>query len=407
MNRNVTAYMAPGTGYGSRIGIQGIQAASRSEADFFLWADGLDNEWDDRSTRYWYPASEVMSPSGMLFYPDRFLVFVSGATSQAHGLRVVNGILQTSANAETFGLNNRIVDAIRSTLGPELGDIAERNTHGYFFGHSYGGAVASCFAELSATLNPVTRLSCETYGSPRSLTLGQFRPRGTVRHTRNVNALDVVSHVPFKTDEAPYASRFLDQSALNALNRGGHPCNARVFAADGSFIIAENNVLPVQDTTLSILAWVTYSQHLTHRSHELATYVSVMNAFALRDRYGVLPADSVSTPIPAGVPSFGPVSGALVSGSLPPVVEVAHGQALAEEAARVAFRTSEPASPAVPVAGSGLFSAGFGGENQVPASSRSHARWLSKILNRLRRTLGPLTADQRKAVLDAVTAEFF
>jgi hypothetical protein len=224
--------------------------------------------------------------------------------------------------------------------------------------------------------------------------------------TRNVNREDVVSHIPYYSDEAPLAARFLLASVRSSFDAGGHTTQCRIFEANGTFTPnQDNNVFQVDDTTVSMLLWACYANHLTHRSHEQSTYVSVMNAFAVSSPTGTLP-PATETSLPAvTVNRPGPVSGGDVIGTVPAVAVINAQQENAEEVARENFNRFIFPGPAIAVSGGGFHSAGFAGANAVPCSSKKRARGMAKLLNRMRRLIGPLTTEQRSLVLDAVSNE--
>jgi hypothetical protein len=223
---------------------------------------------------------------------------------------------------------------------------------------------------------------------------------------RNVHETDVVSHVPFHREEAPLAAALTDRPWVTAFDACEHATEARVYQFDGSSVFARNNTIPVRDTTLSIAAWASYSQHLTTRQHELGTYLSTMQAAALADPNGTLPPNQISVAGPTPVPTVITPPVQSVSGT-PPIAASVEAQLMIDEAnAAAAWLATPVVKPARGVRSEGVSGVTFQGAVRVNASGLRSARNLAKRLNRVRRILGPLTTDQRSQIIGAIESDF-
>jgi len=404
VNPNVAGRMANGCAYKSRLGILGIQAVKAGYAAFMSFRDGLEREWGQLADNAnWRDKTALLPEYGYIRIGDMLLVFFCGASTADHGSQVLGGMSDERANANYNGFNARICLAVDNEFNALITAHARTVRWVFIFGHSFGGACAECMGDVFAGLNPTIPFYVETYGAPRVVHCGVSRSRPNHASCRNINDNDVVSHIPYHSDEAPLAARFLLATVRAAFNASGHPGTCRWFNSDGTFSANQaNNPMQVEDTTLSMLLWVTYANHITDRAHELATYVALMNAYAVRDPMGTLPPATV-TSTPAGDIPTGPPNNVDVIVGVPqtPAAVEAELEA-AEEAAYDKFKRATFRGPAAPLSVGGIHGAGFDGQVNVGTSTRRRAKHLAKILNRVRRILGPLTTDQRADVITAV-----
>lgn len=404
MNPNVRGRMANGCAYKSRLGILGIQAVKAGYAAFMTFVSGLERDWGQvGDTAHWRESTALLPKFGYVRIADMMLFFFAGAESADHGSQVLGGMSDERANANWNGFNARICLAVDNEFNLLMTQNATTLREVYIFGHSFGGACAECMADVFSGLFATLAFYAETYGAPRSVHCGVSRTRANHASCRNINDRDVVSHIPYHSDEAPLASRFLLATVRNAFNASGHPGQCRWFNADGTFSPnQDNNVMQVSDTTLSMLLWVTYANHITDRAHELATYVALMNAYAVRDPMGTLPPETVTSIPASNIPTGPPNNTSNVMGTVPTPANIMQSMELEEEQAFDVFKRAAFRSSAVPISSGGIHGAGFDGQVNVATSSRRRAKHLAKILNRVRRILGPLTTDQRADVIAAV-----
>jgi len=402
MNPNFNHRMYTGSPYKAYLGIRGIQATIRGESAFHSFADSLDAETGETSSRVHLPATSTMPQNGLLVYSDCILFFSSGAQNAGHVEMVTLGIADTYNHPNNPLFNIRVLAAVTSRWGASVSQWHRDIRRCYVFGHSYGSVVADCFCYQFSSLKPDVRFLCETYGGPRSCIPSRAPARLDWERKRNVHLLDVVSHIPFNEDEAPLAASITPARYKNGFNRAGHVCNAEVYDYDGNSTEIENNVIPVQDTTLSMIAWFTYAQHLAGRQHELETYLNTMARAAVGVDYGTLPpADVTTIPGPTMQPTP-PLIGGLVQGPIPTPADVAHQLAIDEANAASAYERAETKKPARAVRRHGVAGVEFMGAVRVVASSPRAAGNLSKRLNKLRRILGPVTNAQRDQLIEAV-----
>lgn len=405
MNRNFHDRMYTGSPYKAYLGMRGIQATKRGEDAFRAFADALDLELGEPSSRVYLPTTSTLPRNGLLVYSDCVLLFSSGAESIAHGEMVTRGISDTYNHPNRPLFNIRTLAAVTARWGNSVQQWHSDIRYCYVFGHSYGSVVADCFCYQYSSLKPNVRFKAETYGGPRSCIPSRCTGGLDWERKRNVHLTDVVSHIPFNEDEAPFAAGLTPAIWKNGFNRAGHVCNANCYDVDGNETELPNNIIPVQDITMSLISWMTYTQHLSARQHELETYLNTFARLAAQTLYGTLPPDDQTT-IPGAMqqPSR-PVIGDGVTGQAPVPSLVVQSQALAEANAAAAWLAMPNVKPAKPVSTGGIAGVSFMGAVRVQASTMRAAKGVSKRLNRLRRLLGPLTNSQRDQLIEAVRLE--
>lgn len=404
MNESVRASMIGGSAWASRIGIRGIQAAQSGVNEFAAWVSTEFGAIGGQTITYHSLPSDQLPSMGVAVNDDEVLIFCGGARSVRHGVNVIEGVVESFESGALRPINQRVGDYMVAAWESRL-RFRDGPSICVMFGHSYGGVCVSSYADVISRQYPDVQFRVETYGSPRCCVPGRVQSRTNLRFTRNLHSQDVVSHVPYTSSEAPIAARITGDRLMRAFNACGHPGPARIFALDGTFSVGGNNSLQVSDTTLSIAAWVTYAQHLTHRAHELPTYVSLMDAFAARSHDGQMPRDDVPTTPPVLPPPSVPTVGENTDGVVPDVDDRLSQLAEEERRAKIEYASQIDRIHAVPVSDEGVHGVRYRGEVRVQASDRRSAKRLSKKLNQMRQILGPLTTDQRAQMLDALEGD--
>ena len=404
MNPNVVGRMSNGCAYKSQLGMNGIAAVNGGEAGFNRFADELEVSWNDRFQRVFAAATETLPNQGYLIGTEYALLFSMGASNISLGNQVLQGLVDADHFRDTYGFNRRFYQAMDARWSSYIAAFRGRITDAFLFGHSAGGPCVEAAAANWARQYTSTHFWTETYGAARSCVTTGFSPPTNFVSMRNVIDEDVVSHIPYHSEEAPLAAAVTPASVRASFDRSAHSCSARVFRYDGNWSPMANNAIGVQDITLTILSWMAYAQHLTSRPHELATYVATMNAYALRDPRGTLPPADMTT-IPAPIQSPTPLSpGVVVVGEAPTPQSVSEALAELEEAAAAEFFHSPVQKPARGVVRGEVAGVEFRGGVVVRASDRRSAKGIAKRLNKIRRLLGPLTTEQRAEVIEQVVA---
>jgi len=406
MNSNFQRRMASGCSYKSHLGISAIAAIRQGSDAFLQWAARLDTALGETSQKLYVTDSQTLPASGYLLYSNTALLFIAGAANAGHANMVLGGIYTTYHSEPDMAYNGPVTRAMIARWDSYVSAFRGRVDHAYVFGHSYGGACGECFCEHYSRLYPSTDFSCETYGSPRARIFARGSRTMNFTMMRNVHATDVVSHVPFHRDEAPLAAALADAPWVRAFDAAEHATEARVYQFDGTSTFARNNTIPVRDTTLSIVAWATYAQHINERQHELGTYLSTMQAAALADPNGTLPPSDVTVAGPPPVPTTLSSPALSVSGVAPSPATVEAALSVAEQNAMAAWLAAPQVKPARGIRAGGVSGVLVGGAVRVNASGLRSAKNLAKRLNRIRRLLGPLTTDQRSQILGAIEADF-
>lgn len=401
MNESVRNALFSGTSWTGRLGIRGIRAArlGPEQARAFAVENSEDIGAYSRLTHI--QVSTDLPPIHIMEVERMLIIWVAGAQNRTHGEHVLNGLVETYEAAGVSQVNVLVARMMMERLGSHV-SIRDRVDDVVLFGHSYGGVCVEAYATEMARLYPSVRWSVTTYGSPRTCIPGWLIRAENIRRRRIVSVQDVVPHVPYTSSESPIAARLTPARYRQAFDRAGHTCPAMIFSDDGTFTRASNNILQVRESAVTIIQWATYMQHITHRAHEEATYVSLMDAWAARDEGGRAPREDVTpTPTPTTTPEI-PVVGADVSGPSPTPEGHAEYLRLKEQLAEQMAQSMVSPEPARPVSEGRVHGVQYRGALRVEASDRRAARTASKRLNRLRRILSPCSTDQRAQLLAAL-----
>lgn len=406
MNPQFANFLRGSLPYGSHFGITGIQAVFSGSDAFSAWVARREGEIGTTANHSWFAASGDLPTYGIARFGRIGCVFFSGASTFRHGNAVIQGAADAGAYPGGNGYNRVARLAIEGEFTTWAAALSASVDELFIYGHSYGGVCAQVLGDLAGRINPTLITLVETYGAPRSVYLPHYGRPNITFNVRNVHSQDVVSHIPYHSVEAPLASSLATADMRRIMNAMGHPVGARVYEMDGDWDERPNNVMAVQDTTLTMLAWVTYSQHITSRVHELATYVNTMTAAALASPFGRLPPASIAMPQPPVPPAIAAVPQPMPTGNPPNLPMMNEDMQEDEEAAAAEWLRRDTGLPARGVRYHGVAGVDFRGGIRVRASGIRSARNLAKRLNKLRRILGPVTTEQRAELLAALDADF-
>ena len=401
MNEGVRRALVAGSAWSARVGIRGIRAArlgadqSRAYAAELAEAIGAYDGLTHITVSTDLPPMHVMEIGRMV------LIWVAGAQSRTHGEHVLNGLVETYESAGMTQVNVLVGRMMVARMESHV-VLRDRVDHVVLFGHSYGAVCVEAYAAEMARLYPSVEWSVTTYGSPRTCIPGRLISQPNIRRRRIVSELDIVPHVPYTHVESPIAWRVTPSRYRQAFDHTGHTCSAMIFRDDGTFSRATNNTVSVRESALAIVQWATYMQHVTHRAHEEATYVALMDAWASRDEGGRPPTEDVPTGPTAPPPTENPVVGADVSGEAPTPAQHAEYLRQKELLAEQMASAMTPPEPARPVSVGSVHGVQYRGSLRVEASDRRAARTAARRLNRLRRILAPCSTDQRAQMLEAL-----
>ena len=329
------------------------------------------------------------------------VIWVGGAQSRVHGEHVLNGLVETYEAAGLSQVNVLVARMMVARMESHVG-LRDRIDDVVLYGHSYGAVCVEAYAAEMARLYPSVQWSVTTYGSPRTCIPGRLIPADNIRRRRIVSGEDIVPHVPYTSAESPIAARFTPARYRQAFDRSGHTCSAMIFRDDGTYTRASNNTVAVRESALAIVQWATYMQHVTHRAHEEATYVSLMDAWAARDDGGRPPSEDVQVGPTQPPPVETPAVGADVAGEAVTPEQHAEYLRAKEQMAEQMAAMMTPPEPARPVSVGNVHGVQYRGSLRVEASDRRAARTASRRLNRLRRILAPCSTDQRAQMLEAL-----
>lgn len=401
MNDSVRGVMREGSAWTARIGIRGIRAARIGQEASRAFAEELSENLGAFERLTHIQASTDLPPMHIMEVDRMVIIWVAGAQSRAHGENVLNGLVETWENAGLSQVNVLVGRLMVARMEAHVG-LRGRVDDVVLFGHSYGAVCVEAYAAEMARLYPSTQFSVTTYGSPRTCIPGRLIAAENIRRRRIVSTQDIVSHVPYNSRESPIAARATPARYRQAFDNAGHTCSAMVFADDGTFTRSSNNAIAVRESALAIIQWATYMQHVTHRAHEEATYVSLMDAWAARGEGGQPPRNDNQPPPTSPPPAETPVVGVEVSGPVPTVEGHSEYLRQKEQLAEEMARTLASPEPARPVSSGQVHGVQYRGSLRVEASDRRAARTASKRLNRLRRILSPCSTEQRAQMLEAL-----
>lgn len=406
MNPNFLGRMVQGCPYKSHLGILGIKATKDGSAAFDRFRETLQNALGVTATSSYHERNDTVPMSAYIGFGRIMLLFVTGADGEAHTRAVLEGTITTFYSPQSYAYNIVATRGMIADWGNDIGRHLSDYDHIFLFGHSYGGVCCETLADFLNDESRMYQIAVETYGSPRSCIYNRIRRNQRWTLNRNVHSQDVVAHVPFHSNEAPLAARATPSRVITAFDASGHTRGCNVYEFGGSHTYAENNTIRVSDTTTSMIAWGTYTQHLGDRRHELETYVSTMTAAALASPAGQLPPANVTTePVAVESQRLPPGPGIVVGVAQTPAQVSAIMENLEQQAAANYFhRTGR--KPARGVRNEGVSGVEFMGDVQISASHLRSAKNVARRLNKIRRLLGPVTTDQRSGIIAAVLADF-